>query len=77
MAVIQSRDNDAEDPLETFARFLKRQAQEAGLGARDINARFKEEAAREAQRVASGQGSQPEQPISGMSFSKKLLSFRA
>ncbi|MGW7362476.1 HEAT repeat domain-containing protein [Streptomyces sp. NPDC054841] len=77
MRITHSRDGSGGDPPLEFARFLQRQAREAGLDARKISDRFAQaaEKRKEEEREAAGHtpNGRPEHPISSMSFSKSHI----
>ncbi|QMU72927.1 HEAT repeat domain-containing protein [Streptacidiphilus sp. P02-A3a] len=63
---------DGTDAALTLGEFLRTQAQEAGLSAREIARAFQQRADREQARIAAGAGG-PVEPVDGMSFSKSHL----
>ncbi|WAU78301.1 hypothetical protein O1Q96_00170 (plasmid) [Streptomyces sp. Qhu-G9] len=72
MTVIQGREEHGGTPQERYARFLARQADEAGLGARAIADRFEEEARKQKEDAATDKPS-PQYPVSGMRYSKSTI----
>ncbi|WP_060905159.1 tetratricopeptide repeat protein [Streptomyces scabiei] len=72
MTVVQAQGGEGGTPRERYARFLARQAAEAGLGARAIAERFAEEARKQEEDAAAGKPP-PQYPVSDMSYSKSAI----
>lgn len=80
MEAVHGRHDDEGAALQRYAGFLRRQAEQSGLGSRALEKLFVESATRE-EEEASKQGRRPQNPIRDMTFSKshidRLLAARA